>query len=104
MRGFGQNIDPNEDPPPGDLGDVIRSSSEGARTRTVAELEAAIRQAGGRLIVNPNDSNYIVAVNNGLRFSVTRLANGQYAVTQSDFLTLLLLGLLGVGALIIISR
>ena len=83
--------------------DVITTDTTGARTRTVSELQAIIRAAGGRVVAWPNDSNYIVAVNNGLRFSVTALANGQYAITESNALLYTLIGA-GLVGLLLIAR
>lgn len=64
--------------------DVITTTSEAPRTRNVQDLSAQIKAAGGALIVNANDSRYIVATNNGLRYSVTRLADGRFRIVESN--------------------
>lgn len=83
--------------------DVISTTSTAARARNTSELSASIKAAGGALTVNPNDSAYIVAVNNSLRFTVTRLANGQYRITESSNLWLVL-GVAGLIGLVFLSR
>lgn len=83
--------------------DVITTITTGARTRNAAELSTQIQAAGGALTVNANDSNYIVAVNNGLRFSVTKLENEQYRVTES-FNSILLIALAGIVGIVLLSR
>jgi len=64
--------------------DVITTTTEAPRTRNTQDLSAQIKAAGGALTVSPNDSRYIVAVNNGLRYSVIRLPDGQYRITESS--------------------
>jgi len=83
--------------------DIITTTTTGARTRNASELSAQIKAAGGTLTVNANDSNYIVAVNNGLRFTVTRLENGQYQIMES-MNTYLLAGVALLVGIAILSR
>src|SRR5690348_8634767 len=83
--------------------DVITTTTTAARTRNVSELSAKIKAAGGALVTDANSSDYIVAVNNGLRYSVTRLANGQYRITESSNY-LLLIGLAALAAVLLLSR
>ncbi len=84
--------------------DTIATSSSAPRTRNIEELAARIKQAGGALVVNANDSDYIVAINNGLRYSVVRLANGQYRVTESSNYLLLIVAAVGIGILVLSRR
>jgi hypothetical protein len=83
--------------------DVVTTTTTGARTRTSQELSAQIKRAGGALIVNANDSNYIVAANNPLKFSITRLQNGQFRITES-LNYLLLIGVAVVAGVVLLSR
>lgn len=64
--------------------DVLVTNTEAPRTRNVQDLGAQIKAAGGAITVSPNDSRYIVAVNNGLRYSVVAVGNGQYRITESN--------------------
>jgi len=83
---------------------VIVTDITKSRTRTAAELSSLIKVHGGGLVVpDAYDSNYIVAVNNGLRFSITRLANGQFRITES-MNWLLLLGVAGIVGVVLLSR
>ena len=84
--------------------DVISTSTEAPRTRNVQDLGAQIQAAGGALVVGPNDSRYIVAVNNGLRYSVTQVANGQYRITESNMYLYLITGLIVVGVVVVMNR
>ncbi len=86
------------------VGDTIKTEApEAARTRNASELSAKIKAAGGALTVNANDSSYIVAVNNGLRFSVTRLNDGTFRITESmNFI--LLIGVAAVVGLLLLSQ
>jgi len=83
--------------------DIITTTSTAPRTRSAGELSVRVKQAGGALTVNASDSDYIVAVNNGLRFSVTLLANGQYRITESNN-WLFLIGVVGLVGVILLSR
>lgn len=83
--------------------DVIATSTEAPRTRNVQDLGAQIKAAGGALIVGPNDSRYIVAVNNTLRYSVTALGNGKYQITESSTY-LYLIGGLAILAIVLFVR
>lgn len=69
--------------PPDSAGsdDVITTTTTAARTISSAELLARIKAAGGKLDVDRNSSDYIVAADNPLRFSTIQLANGQYRIT-----------------------
>ena len=83
--------------------DVAVISTEAPRTRNVQDLGAQIKAAGGAVVVGPNDSRYIVAINNRLRYSVTRLANGQYRITENNLVGYGLAGLLIIGAIVLLS-
>lgn len=64
--------------------DTITTTSIAPRVRSAEELSARIKASGGALTVNASDSDYIVAVNNSLRFSITRAANGQFVIRESQ--------------------
>ena len=64
--------------------DVIRTTTTAADARNVQELQTRIRAGGGVLTANPNSSDYIVAINNRLKFSVTRNQAGQYEIRESQ--------------------
>src|SRR5258705_10246998 len=55
-------------------GDVIRTTSTAKDARNVQELQSRIKAAGGVLTTSGESSDYLVAVNNKLKFSVTRNA------------------------------
>lgn len=101
--GFDTSLGP---PPvmPGASGDVISTTTTAASVRTVAELQARIKAAGGKLVVNANSSDYLVAVNNGLRFGVVKQADGSYVITDSSQFILYLGIAIAVGAVILLSR
>lgn len=75
-----------------------------AQTRSVDELSARLKASGGMLIVDANSSDYIVAVNNGLRFSVTRQADGRFRITQSSAYLYAFIGVALIGALLLVRR
>ena len=83
--------------------DTITITSTAPRTRTASELGTRIKAAGGALVVNATDSDFIVATNNGLQFSVTALPDGRYRVTDNTYRNLLI-GVLLVGAVILTRR
>ncbi len=83
--------------------DVVTIATIAARTRNASELSAKIKASGGALVTDINSSDYIVAVNNGLRYSVTKLSNGQYRITES-MNWLLLLGVAGIVSVALLSR
>lgn len=84
-------------------GDVITSTTTAADTRNVQELQNRIAKAGGVLTANANSSDYIVAINNRLRFSVTRTANGQFEIRNSQNY-LLVIGLAVVVGVLVLAR
>src|SRR4051812_10286170 len=94
-------IDLGKDDTPGV---IVFNAPEGTRTRTVAELKARLKAANGSLVANANDSDFIVATNNGLRFSLTPLGNGQFRITESSAYAFVIAGVIGVGALIFLNR
>lgn len=83
--------------------DVVSVTTVAARTRNTGELNAKIKAAGGVLVTDINSSDYIVAVNNGLRFTVTALPDGRYQITESSN-WLLLLGAVLIGGLVLFRR
>lgn len=95
---------PNPFQTPSDGVDVITTTTTAARTRNAGELSAKIKAAGGALVTDVNSSDYIVAVNNSLRYSITRLANGQYRVTESSSYYLLIGGLILIGAMVFLKQ
>lgn len=96
------NLDPNAQPPAEPL-DTVTTNTDLLSSRNVAQLQAKIKQAGGTLVVNANSSEYIVAVNNGLRFSVTKLANGQYAITDSSQYLVLIVAAAAIAAILLLK-
>lgn len=70
--------------------DIVRTTTTAADTRNAGELQARIKAAGGALRTNANSSDYIVAVNNRLKFSVTQLSNGQYEIRETQYYWLLI--------------
>lgn len=99
-------IDQLGDPPdyPGEI-DVITTDVNAPAARTTAELSARLKAAGGTLIVGPQSSDFIVATNNRLQFSVEPDATrpGMYRITPSYLLWYLVGG--GVAfALIVLAR
>ena len=69
--------------PQGQL-DIVTVDRTAADARNVAELQRRLRAAGGALVVSPDSSDYIVAANNGLRFTVTATGDGRYRLTESS--------------------
>jgi len=82
---------------------VVIDAAPGATSRNVNELSASIKKAGGALVVYPNSSAYLVAINNGLRYSVTAVGNGQYRITEASN-TLFLVAIAAVIGLVVLSR
>lgn len=70
--------------------DVVTTTSTAPRVRSAEELSARIKANGGAITVSASDSDYIVAVNNSLRFSITRAANNQFIIRESQSLWLLI--------------
>lgn len=70
--------------------DVITTTSTAPRTRTAEELAARIKAGNGALVINASDSDFIVATNNSLRFSVTRLSDGRYRVIDNTYRNLVI--------------
>lgn len=66
--------------------DTISTTASAPRTRNAEELSARIRNAGGALAVNASDSDYLVAINNSLRFSITQTTSGQMVIRESQTL------------------
>lgn len=63
--------------------DVLRINAQLAPSvRDAESLAAKIKNAKGKLTVNANSSDLIVALNNRLRFSITRNAVGDYEITD----------------------
>ena len=85
----------------GDYSETITTATTAADTRNVQELQARIKKANGVVVAGPNSSDYIVAVNNTLRFSVTRRADGAFEIRESQYFWLLVGAGLIVGVLLI---
>jgi hypothetical protein len=62
------------------------------RTATAAELKAKIAQARGALTVKAYSSEWLLATNDWLNFSVERLQNGDYKITARPLETYALIG------------
>ena len=84
-------------------GDVIKTTTTAADTRNVQELQARIRQAGGVLKANANSSDYIVAINNRLKFSVVRVGD-QFEIRESNNFYYLVGAAVLVGVLVLAKR
>lgn len=71
------------------------------RTRTAAELTAALKAAGGTLVVNANSSELIVAVNNRMSFQIEQDPSDptKFRISPSN----VTLYLLGGGALLLLA-
>lgn len=82
---------------------ITVDAAPGATSRNTAELNASIKKAGGALAVYPNSSAYIVAVNNGLHYSVTKLSDGTYRITESQMPLYLIVGAVILGV-VLLSR
>lgn len=82
--------------------DVITTTSTAPRTRTAGELAARIKAGNGALVINASDSDFIVATNNSLQFSVTQLPDGRYRVVDNTYRNLAI-GALLIG-IVILSR
>lgn len=82
---------------------VVINAPKGADVRNVQELQGRLRAAGGSLIVGPNSSDYIVAINNNAKFSITRQANGQFLIRESQMFTVLI-GAAVIMGLLLVSR
>lgn len=82
---------------------VVINAPKGADVRNVQELQGRLKAAGGALIVGPNSSDYIVAINNNGKFSVTRQPDGRFLIRESSTFSFLI-GAAVVVSLLLISR
>ena len=89
--------------PYGDDIDVATFNTTAADVRNVAELQRRIRAAGGVLVVGPNSSDYLVAVNNRLRFSVRQVGPDRFEIRESNSATLLI-AVAVIGAVVLFNR
>lgn len=78
--------------------DVITTTVSAPRTRNAEELSARIKAANGALVVSANDSDYIVASNNRLWFSITPQSDGRILIQESQ----VLYWLIGAGILAVV--
>ncbi len=83
--------------------EVIKTATTAASVRNVTELQARIKAVGGALVVGPNTTDYLVAINNSLRFSVTRNAAGQFVIRESNNYQFVILAAVGIGLLMLLS-
>ena len=83
---------------------VVINAPQAAQVRSTDELSARLKASGGVLVVDPNSSDYIVAVNNGLRFSVIRQADGRYRIAQSSAYVFAIAGIALIGLLVLTRR
>lgn len=88
---------------PGAIDRIVVDAPKGADVRNVQELQGRLRAAGGSLIVGANSSDYIVAINNNTRFSITRQPNGQFLIRES-YMFPLLIGAVAIVGLILLGR
>ena len=82
---------PNPDTDEGD-DDVLKVGVTAPKLTTARELSAKIKAMGGMVIVSPYSSEAIIATNNSLQFSVKRLADGSYQITDNGLTMYYLLG------------
>ena len=92
------------EPLPDSAADTITTTTTAASARNVSELQAQIRRNGGVITTGPNSSDYLVAVNNRLRFSVTRNASGQFEIRESDYLSWIVGAAAVLGAVLLTRR
>lgn len=85
----------------GEIEGVIRTQSQAVNSRNAGELGTRIKAASGKLTVAANSSDLIVALNNTLRFSVTRNAAGNYEITDRFTSGNLTLAALVAGAIVL---
>ena len=85
-------------------GDIIQTTTIAAASRNVADLQARIKASAGVLTVNPNSSDYLVAINNRLKFSVTRNAAGQFEIRESSNYMYLIGAAVVVGVLLLAKK
>lgn len=106
--GFRDDVDdlnPLAPPIPTASDTVVINAVPGARSRNATELSNSIKAAGGQLVVYPNESAYIVAVNNSLRFTVERLTDGRFRISESNYLTSVIpIALVALIGLALLSR
>jgi len=88
----------------GSADDVVRTTATAATTRNVNELQAQIQRSGGVLTVGPNSSEYLVAVNNRLRFTVTRTASGQFEIQETSYMPWLIGGAAVLAAVLLTRK
>jgi hypothetical protein len=85
-------------------GGTLKFTTAAADSRNVQELQARIKAAGGVLITNLNQSDYIVAINNRLKFSVTRNAAGQFEIRESSNYMYLIGAAVVIGVLLLAKK
>ena len=83
---------------------VIKTTTTAADARNVQELQARIKAGGGTLTTNPNSSDYIVAVNNRLKFTVTRNQAGQFEIRESSNYMYLIGAAIVIGILLLAKK
>ena len=88
---------------PYDAGVIATVQVPSGTLKTAAELSELIKAGDGRVIALPGESPYIVAVSNPLRFSVARLADGTYQITES-YTWIFLIGAAVVGVVLLSRR
>ena len=81
--------------------DYTETITTNAAASNVSELQKRIKLAGGVLITTGDSPNYTVAINNTLRFSVARRADGSYEIRESQYFWLLIGAAAIVGVLLI---
>lgn len=76
----------------GEAVETITTDTTAARSRNAQELAYRVERANNKtLVVGPQSSELIIALNNTLRFSATKRADGNYEITDRLNATNLLL-------------
>lgn len=92
------------DPESGLYDTTIVTTTTAADTRNAQELQSRIKANGGVVRANANSSDYIVAVNNRLKFSVTRAADGSFEIRESSYFWLVVGATALVGLAVIAKK
>lgn len=83
---------------------TVTTTTTAADTRNAQELQGRIKAGGGVVKTNANSSDYIVAVNNRLKFSVTRAVDGSYEIRESNYFWLVVGAAALVGLAVIAKK
>lgn len=100
-------VDPNTinpDPEAGLYDTTIVTNVTAADTRNAQELQQRIKAQGGAIRTDANSSDYIVAANNRLKFSITPVANGKFLIRESNYFWLVVGAAALVGLAVIAKK